>query len=426
MLSSVYTMAVRAATPLIEAHLKKRVERGREDPARANERHGKPQMKRPQGPLAWFHAASVGESVALLTTLARLRRDYPHISIMVTTGTVTSAKTMAERLPEGAFHQYIPVDHPSWVAGFLDHWQPDAVIWTESDFWPSMLLEIKKRKIPAVLLNGCMSAESHRKWRWGKSLISEILSTFDLVLAQNPGHGSRLADRGARNVKVSANLKYSSAPLTCDEAKLAELQKALEGRPVIVWGSSHPGEEEIIARIQQSLKSQHPGLIVACAPRHPKRGPEIKENMEKMGLKASLRSTGALPGAADDMYIADTMGEMGLIYRAGPLAIVGGSYCFRSHNPIEPAQLGRVVFYGPEVAHIESLCDDFEACGGALRLKDEAALGEKIAAFLANPESFAPMAEAAEKWTREKSVIVDEIVADLSPFLAPLALRKAS
>jgi 3-deoxy-D-manno-octulosonic-acid transferase len=428
MLLSLYKTVLNASTPLIEKHLKNRAARGREDPARANERHGKPARPRGAGPLVWFHAASVGESVALLSTVARLLKDHPFIQVMVTTGTVTSAKTMAERLPEGAFHQYIPVDHPAWVAAFLDHWRPDLVVWTESDFWPAMLMEVAERKIPAVLLNGCMSQESFRKWRWGRALIIKALSAFDLVLAQNEGHAERLAALGARNVRPASNLKYAAAPLPFDAAKLDALKAAVGGRPLIVWGSAHPGEDAMAGRVHAALKKKHADLLTVIVPRHIAKAKDMQAGLEALGLKASLRSEGAMPGPGDDIYIADTMGEMGLFYRLGKLAIVGGSYCFRSHNPIEPAQLGCVVFYGPVTAHIEGICTDFESRGAALCLKDEAALLAKISEYLDNPAAFVPMAKAAEDWTRAKSGAVDEVAAALAPFVLALAEpgRKAS
>ena len=426
MLPLLYETAVRAATPLLESHLKKRTARGKEDPARSCERRGKPALARGKGPLVWFHAASVGESVALLSTIGRLLGDYPGTRALVTTGTITSARTMAERLPEGAFHQYMPVDQPDWVKSFLDHWKPDLVVWTESDFWPLMLLEIRRRKIPAVLLNGCISKESYRNWLWARPLLKEALQAFDLCLAQNADHASRFEKLNVRNVKVSANLKYSSAPLPFDAEKLAAMKAAVGRRPLILWASAHPGEYEMAARIHAEMKNKHPGLLTIIAPRHAQKGPEVSAACAALGLKVSVRSAGALPSDRDDVYLADTMGELGLFYRLATLAIVGGSFCFRSHNPIEPAQLGCVIFYGPVVQHILSLCVDFESQGAALRLPDEKALQEKIAAFLDNPESFAPMARAAQVWTDAKSNVVDDVAAELAPFMQKIAGKAAA
>jgi 3-deoxy-D-manno-octulosonic-acid transferase len=420
MLPALYRTAVRAATPLIERHLQKRAARGKEDPARANERRGRPARPRGDKPLVWFHGASVGESVSLLALIARLLKDYPGAQVMVTTGTVTSAKTMAERLPEGAFHQYLPVDHPDWAASFLDHWKPGLLVWTESDFRPAMLLEIGRRKIPAVSLNAGMSEKSRRRWSLAKPFIREMLSAFDLCLAQSEKQARGLEDFGVKRAKASANLKYSSLPLPFDQQKLDALKNTVGKRPLFLWASSHPGEEDMACRVHARMKTKHPDLLTLLVPRHIARGKDIKALCEKAGLKAALRSEGAMPGAGDDVYIADTMGELGLFYRLSRLAVVGGSFCFRSHNPIEPAQLGCVIFYGPVVDHIVTLCEDFENCGGALRLPDEAALTEKVAAFLDNPAAFDPMAEAALALTRARAGIIDEVAGELAPFLQNL------
>lgn len=416
MLAGLYRALVRAGTPLLEAHLEKRERAGREDSGRRNERRGRPSRQREPGPLAWFHGASVGESLSLLSTISRALEDYPGLRVMVTTGTVTSAQAMAERLPEGAFHQYIPVDHPDWAAAFLDHWKPGLVVWTESDFWPAILHEVKRRGIPAVLLNGSMSRRSFRRWRLARGVIGDALSAFDLCLAQNADHGGRLKRLGARGVKVSASLKYAAAPLPCDAAQLEALKAATAGRAVVVYASTHPGEEEMACGIHERLKARHPGLLTVIAPRHVARGAEVKALAEARGLKVSVRSGGGMPAAGDDVYLADTMGEMGLFYRLARVAVVGGSFTFRSHNPIEPAQLGCVVFYGPVVDHILSVCEDFEGCGGAKRMKDMAELEENIAACLDDPAKFAPMARAAEAWTRARAGIADEVAADLAPF----------
>ncbi len=340
MLLSLYKNLLRVTTPLLEAHLQKRAERGREDPARAGERRGKPILPRGPKPLVWFHAASVVESLSLLALIARILKDHSALDVMVTTGTVTSARLMAERLPKGAFHQYMPVDHPAWVARFLDHWQPDFVIWAESDFWPNMLAEIKRRKIPAVLLNARMSEKSFRKWQWAGGAMRGVLETFTLCLAQNAAEAKRLEALGARNVRISANLKYAAAALPCDDAKLAALKTAVGARPLVLWASTHPGEEEMALRLHAHLQKTRPALLTIIVPRHPVRGAELKAMALRSGLQAHLRSEGALPASGDGIYIADTLGELGVFYRLSKIAILGGSFAdIGGHNPIEPAQL---------------------------------------------------------------------------------------
>ena len=423
MLLNLYRAMMRASTPLLEAYLHKREARGKEDPARAPERRGRAARPRGANPLAWFHAASVGESLALLSLINRVLRDYPGASVMVTTGTVTSAKLMADRLPSGAFHQYMPVDHPAWVAQFLDHWRPSFVVWSESEFWPNMLTEISRRGIPAVLLNARMSETSFRRWQWARGAARQILSAFSLCFAQNDAEAARLLALGARQVRVSANLKYGAPELPVDDARLDALRKAAGDRPRLLFASTHPGEEEIAASVHAALKQKFPRLLTVIAPRHPVRGAEILDLVTRAGLRASLRSSGALPDEASDVYIADTLGELGLFYRLCKTAVVGGSFAdIGGHNPIEPGQLGCVIVYGTVMYNFLTISDDFLKANAAIQVADAVALREKLGSVLENPQAFAAFGDNARRMTAEKSHVVDDLAAALKPFLDPVLL----
>lgn len=418
MLISIYSALMRHSTPLLEVYLRRRMKRGKEDAARFQERRGKPSRVRGDKPLVWLHAASVGEAQSLLVLIGRLLKDYPQIQVMVTTGTVTSAKLMADRLPSGAFHQYMPVDHPDWVESFLDHWHPQLVIWSESELWPNMLMGIQKRAIPALLLNARMSEGSFRRWKLAKGSIQALLKTFQLCLGQNQAEVDRLLKLGAPVAKVSGNLKYTAAPLPYDAGSLAALQKSIGDRPHFLWAVTHPGEEEVACRIHRELSSRFPHLLTIIAPRHPQRGADIAALAAVAGLKAKRRSLGERPTGEDALYIADTLGEMGLFYRLSYLCIMGGSFVpVGGHNPIEPAQLGCQVFYGPHMFNFISICDDFESRGAALRMADENILKENLLLALKNPQHFSAMAAAAKNWTEQQSHIVDEISACLAPFV---------
>lgn len=425
MLLGIYKAVMRASTPLLEAYLMKRQQRGKEDPLRAGERRGAAARGRGTRPLAWFHAASVGESLSLLSVVTRVLRDAPDIDVMVTTGTVTSAKLMAERLPQGAFHQYIPVDHPSWVGKFLDHWQPGLVVWAESEFWPNMLLAVKARGIPAVLLNARMSEGSFRRWKWAKGSISSMLSAFSLCLAQNSAEAARLTALGAKDVRVSANLKYAAAPLPADDGKLAALKDAYSRRKLLLWASTHPGEEEIALATHKALRGTFPDLSTVIVPRHPQRGTEVLSLAHKAGLAGSLRSRGEEPG---DVYIADTLGELGLFFRLCPLVVMGGSFAdIGGHNPIEPGQLGCAVFYGPVMYNFLTISEDFLSARAAIQVQGRDDLVERLKAAFADPASVAPVAAAALALTQQKSHIVDDLSAILAPYLAALQRgRKAA
>jgi 3-deoxy-D-manno-octulosonic-acid transferase len=428
MLLTIYKTMMQASTPLLEAYLQRRAARGKEDPARAGERRGRPGRARGANPLVWFHAASVGESLSLLALIARVLKDYPQCSVMVTTGTVTSAKLMAERLPERAFHQYMPVDHPAWVARFLEHWQPALVVWAESEFWPNMLSEIARRKIPAVLLNARMSERSFRRWHWVQATARSILSVFSLCFAQNDAEANRLSALGAENVRVSANLKYAAPPLPAKEGEVAALKDALRNRKLVLFASTHPGEEEIAAEAHLALKKRFPDLLTVVVPRHPARGAEVSEVFTKKQLRSERRSLGAQPDGETDVYIADTLGELGLFYRLCRVVVMGGSFAdIGGHNPIEPGQLGCVIFYGPVMYNFVTISSDFLAAGAATQVKDADALQEALGLALEHPASFASQGDAARNMTAVRSGVLDELMAGLKPlFDTALAGRAAA
>ncbi len=342
---------------------------------------------------------------------------------MVTTGTVTSAKLMAERLPhkefpERSFHQYMPVDHPGWTEKFLNHWHPDFVIWSESEFWPNMLAGIRKRKIPAILLNARMSEKSFQRWQKARSLIKEMLSTFRLCLGQSQTEVDRLLQLGATEARTSSNLKYAAAPLPYDPESFETLRGQVGQRPLLLWASTHPGEEELACRIHNSLMKTEPTLLTIIVPRHPQRGGAIVEVAEWAELRAARRSLKHRPRKDDNIYIADTLGELGLFYRLCRLCVIGGSFVpVGGHNPIEPAQLGCQIFYGPHMFNFVSICSDFESHGAAMRIPDEAALEKNLGLALQDPIHFSALGAAARDWAQQREHTVDEITAILAPFL---------
>lgn len=413
---------------MLEAYLRRRESRGREDPARAGERRGRPSLPRGSAPLVWFHAASVGESLALLAIIERVLKDYPGAEALVTTGTVTSAKLMAERLPKRAFHQYMPVDHPDWVKSFLDHWHPDAVVWSESELWPNILSEVKRRNIPAVLLNARMSESSFRQWKWARGMARSVLGAFSLCLGQNEAEAKRLTALGAREVRVSSNLKYAAAPLPVQQDKFNALQAATTTRKLLLFASTHPGEEQVALATHAALKDKIAGLLTIIVPRHPQRGQEVLALAQKATPAVAQRSTGALPDASHEIYIADTLGEMGLFFRLCKTVVMGGSFApIGGHNPIEPAQAGCVIIYGPHMHNFVTINEDFLKAGAALQVETEEQLHEKCAAALQSPAGVVAMAEAALKLTQEKAHVVDEIADLLKPVLdGALAGRKAA
>ena len=427
MLQSLYRGLTTVAGPAVRLYLDRRRAAGKEDPVRQAERFGAPSRPRPAGRLAWIHAASVGEANSVLVLVTKLLEREPGLTVLMTTGTVTSAELMARRLPERAIHQYVPVDLPGAVDRFLDHWRPDMVLWTESEIWPNLLAAIRARGIPAALVNARMSKRSFARWRYASGLIGPLLSTFQITLAQTEGDGERLRRLGARGVASVGNLKFSAEPPPAPADQIAALEAARGGRPLWLLASSHPGEDEIAASVQESLAPRLPGLLTVVVPRHAHRGAAIADLMRGRGLPVSRRSDGALPGAADAVHVADTMGELGLFYRMAPVVCMGGSFVpHGGQNPVEPAQLGCAVLYGPHMWNFDEITHQLEAAGGALPVADGAALAEAVGRLLADGEARARIVAGAARVTEDNRRIVDRALDVLGPVLGAAGIRSAA
>lgn len=417
---SLYRLLLRPSAPVLRLVLRRRLARGKEDSARLNERMGQASSARPDGLVVWLHAASVGESLSLLALIDDLRARRPDVALLLTTGTVTSAKLMASRLPAGVIHHYVPVDHPAWVRRFLDHWRPDAVIWSESEFWPNILSEISRRAIPAVLVNARMSVASYRRWKMVRGFAREVLAAFSICLAQTPREARQLADLGARAVDVVGNLKYAAPLLPDQPAARAALAQAMGGRPLLLWASTHPGEEDIAAATHVALAPDVHGLLTVIVPRHPARGDDISAALAARGLKAAQRSRGALPDPACDIYVADTLGELGVFYRLCPTVVMGGTFAdVGGHNPIEPAQLGAVVVCGPQLYNFSVIREDFVQAGAMLEVPDPWSLVPVLRARLQNPAAYDAIGEAARALTERQAPVLQRVYAALAAVLPP-------
>src|SRR5947199_6673655 len=329
----VYQKLSAALVPLAPALIKRRLKQGKEDPARVSERRGMSLDIRPHGPLVWIHGASVGEVLAAAALIEKLRAL--NIRILLTSGTVTSAAIVAKRFPADIIHQYVPYDSPRYVGRFLDHWRPSLALFIESDLWPNLILSSAARRLPMVLVNGRMSPRSFPRWRRLAGTISALLGSFDVCLAQSELDAERFVALGSRNVVTTGNLKLDVPAPPADSAKLERLMAVTRGRPVIVAASTHPGEEDILIEAYRALAGFFPSLLSVIVPRHPARGKAIAREIAASGLHVAQRSRKELPTATTDIYVADTMGEMGLFYRPGPIVFMGGSVnAHGGQNPV--------------------------------------------------------------------------------------------
>ena len=421
MIVGLYGAVARIGAPLIRLYLKRRTWRGREDATRIGERYGIASKLRPDGALVWLHAASIGEAFSVLRLIERITTSPARPHVLVTTGTVTSARLLAGRLPERAFHQFVPVDHPEWVARFLDHWRPDLMLLVESEFWPTTMREVRRRCIPMALVNARISSRSFRGWQRLPSVIKPLLESFTIALAQDQETADRLTLLGARNVAVPGNLKFAAGPLACDPGELRTLGRLLGERPRWLAASTHEGEEIIAERVHMQLKPRFPDLVTMIVPRHPHRGEAIAQTLEEQGLTVSRRAAGDAVTPETDIYLADTLGELGLFYRLTGVVFVGGSLVPRGgQNPLEPARLGAAVLFGPRMDNFTAVGNELAAAGAAITVADETALAAAIADLLSDREMRDKAASAGFAIATGKEGILDAVVAHLEPLLAQL------
>ena len=412
-----YRLATWAATPIAGPLLSFRLRRGKEDPRRLDERRGASRRERPKGPLIWLHGASVGESLSLLPLIERLTQAG--LAALVTTGTVTSAQLMELRLPAGAFHQYAPLDAPSFTRRFFAHWRPDLGLIAESELWPNMIVDAANAGVPMTMVNARMSERSFERWRKAPNFIRALLGRIDLSLAQSRGDAERLVGLGAREVQVMGNLKYDAPAPPADRQELAALSGLTSGRPIWVAASTHDGEERIAAIAHRRVAKRFPGVLTLIAPRHPFRGAAIEAELRAAGFSTALRSRGEKPGSEVEIYICDTMGELGLFYRLAGVVFVGKSLAGRGgQNPIEPAKLASAILHGPSVANFLDVYAGLDAAGGAAQTCDAEDLASQLIGLFGDPGRLRAMARAAAETVERQSGAADRAMLALAPRLA--------
>ncbi len=414
---NLYKILVYLLTPFLWALLFVRKIKGKEDTARIKERRGIPSLPCPQGHLIWIHAASVGEAQSALILINRIQKISGNIHFLVTSGTVTSATLMAARLPAKAFHQYVPLDHCSWVNRFLDHWQPDFVLWMESELWPATLDNLKRRNIPLLLINARLSDTSFIRWKIIQPVAKKILNCFNLIITQTEKDAERYNALGASKVIATDNIKYSAATLPHDAADLEQLQHDLKDRPIWLYASTHEGEEAIACRIHDALKHAFPNLLTILVPRHPERRDALKMLHPNIVFRGTEKN---LPTDTTEIYIADTLGELGLFYRLSPIAMIGRSFSNDGgggHNPIEAAQLNCAVITGANIQYQSAIFQALHDQDAVLQVHTEAAFQETLTTLIKDNTLREQYQTRAFNFAQSKNKAVDDVIEQIKPFL---------
>lgn len=405
--------------PLIPLYLRRRVSRGKEDQLRLAERYGKSSLARSDGDLLWVHSASVGESLSALPLIVHLLDKNPNLQVLITTGTVTSAKLLEARLPARAFHQFIPLDHPAYAKRFLDHWRPDAVFWMESEFWPNLLGGVATQKVPAALLNARLSDHSFRRWKKWPGFIGPVLGTFALCLAQDESVARKLVSLGADHVSAPGNLKFAAPALPDVQMEREALETMIGQRPFVLAAQTADDEEARLGVIHRHLKHEFESLLFIIVPRHPERAPAIRKNLVDQGLHVAVRSSGDAIVDDTDIYLADTMGELGVFFRLDAPVFLGRSLVpgHGGSNPLEPARFGRCIIQGPWTDNFVALSDMFKAASASLIALDENELKDLLRDLLKDPERAQQIGAAGEDVFRSALGVLDRITDAVTPLL---------
>ena len=389
--------------------------KGKEDHKRFKERLGCARCDRPKGHLIWMHGASVGECLSMLPLIQKLLDENKNLHIMVTSGTVTSANLMEKRLPERAFHQYFPIDFPGFTMRLLRHFRPDAVFWFESEFWPNALFTFKKTKTPLILLNGRISDKSFRRWKKFPFIIKPLLSCFALTLGQSPENEERLKKLGSSATACVGNIKCAAPASPYSEKELTLLKSQIGNRPCWCGASTHNNEEEMMADIHLHLKNDFPELLTICVPRHPNRADALQSMFEKKGLHVARRSQNHKITANTQIYLADTIGEMGLLYQLAPIVFVGGSLIpFGGQNMLEPMYWGKTVFVGPHAFNFKAFMAEGKKQKALREVPNAPALQDQIKYFLMHPEDGQKIGQRAHQMAISEMAVLDRLYSLLS------------
>jgi 3-deoxy-D-manno-octulosonic-acid transferase len=417
-----YRVVLSCVAPFVPFYLARRARQGKEVPERLCERYGIPTVPRPTGPLAWCHAASVGELRALVPVLLSLRQQYPHVTLLLTTCTCGAASMVTQWLPPEVYHQYLPLDVPRYVRRFLGYWQPMVGCLVESECWPNLITYAAAR-MPVVLLSASLSDRSYRRWHYCPSFARVVMGSFRHVVARKDADVLRFRALGARHVTRGENLKYAASPLDVVEADYAAVAEACAGRLVWIGASTHESEERQLAWVHAQLVQEIPTLLTIIVPRHPARGPSIASAIQALGLKVALRSTHVLPSIETEIYIADTLGEMGLWYRLGRVVCMGGSFVPQGgHNPLEPMRLGCAVLCGPHVDNCRDVVRAATAAQALVQVPDKGALLQQLRIWLTQPDILEAVCQTTEAYIHARPHVgTQEALEVLAPFLpAPL------
>ena len=355
--------------------------RNKEEKNRSAERWVNQKVKRPAGHLIWLHVASVGEALSAFPLIEKILAEVPEPNVLVTSTTKTSAKLIKDYDDDRVINQMSPYDTFFVSKRFLDHWKPDLACRVESEIWPRILIEIEKRNIPNYLFNARFSKKTVERMKSDLTSSKYLLSLFDQIHVPEKHTEQFLLGIGVKSssVLVTGSLKDSRGSLSFDSNLMKEFNQVIANRNVWLAASTHRGEDEIILQAHNKM-----GGILIIVPRHTERAGEIVSLCSSMELNCQLRSEFSHLKKDTEVYIADTMGEMGLWYSLVKIAFIGGSLVERGgHNPMEAAQLGVISLHGPHVYNSSAKYDKFKSEGISYEISNAQDIVERFGSLSA-------------------------------------------
>lgn len=383
--------------PFLYLYLYGRTLRKTEDPQRFLEKTGRSSRPRDSRPHIWIHAVSVGETISTTSLIEWLEEQRPDMRILLTTTSLASAVTARQRFKDRVLHQYAPIDVSGWVERFLDYWQPSAVLWMESELWPTTLAAIKRRHYPLFLINGRMSSQALQSWRRIPHIARDILSLFTLCIVQNSQEEKHFRVLKAPRIAVGGNLKFVTPPPPYDARQAQRCRKSIGRRPVLAALSTHGEEDSILGKITVNLREQEK-LFTILMPRHPGRCPAITNQLRDLGLSIACHSRHDPITSKTDVYLIDTIGDSGLACYLADIAFVGGSLTpHGGHNPLEPIQYGCPVLHGQHTYKFLPMYQELDKSGASLCVTSPQDMENAVRRLLKDKKKSHAMRQAGQR-----------------------------
>jgi 3-deoxy-D-manno-octulosonic-acid transferase len=379
----------------------------------------------------WVHAASVGEVLCTIPLLKRIKRDFPQCDVVLTTMTRTGNDMAKRQIPEANAVLFLPLDHPFIVQRVVQKIRPDLLLIAETELWPNLLFSCRTRAIPIVLFNGRISDKSFPRYRFLRFFFEKYIKCISLFLMQTEKDRQRIREIGApsETTKVVGNIKFDQTIPSFNQEQADEMVHSLGLRgneTILIAGSTHSGEEEILLRVFKELEPAHSDLVMILAPRHIDRLGEVERLLQKEGIpwkrRSSLSSNLNPPDSegkgSHRIILLDTMGELMNLYRLGTLVFIGGSLVpVGGHNPLEPLFFKKCVLFGPHMFNFSEMARLLIEAGGAVRVVGTDDLALQVKRLLDDETTRNDVGEKGHRLLQENQGATERIFEKIKPYL---------